>query len=260
YDINADYRLSGMSSVYLKHGRYYAHPDVYYYLGSFRPDFKLAEARNFAMGANVIPAGGISLNAEMYYCRFDNLNPGTIFSVDDDLAKKGMQLHPFSEEDDGNTFGIELSGKGGWKGYEGWLSYAYSRTTRNNASQRKFRSDYEQAHLLRLVLSKTWNRWTASMIWHMTSSLPYTPVSQYVYNGSTYTTEYGKRNSANYAMNKRLDFRGTYRTDNDTRLSVECWNILFFRNNAVAEKKHSASTETKYDIPFFIWLSLEKPL
>lgn len=260
YDINADYRLSGMSSVYLKHGRYYAHPDVYYYLGNIHPDFKLAEARNFAIGANVIPVSGLFLNAEMYYCRFDNLCPGTVFNVDDDLAKKGMQLHPFSEEDDGNTFGMELTGRGEWKGFEGWMSYAYSRTTRNNASERKFRSDFEQAHLLRVVLSKTWNRWTAAMIWHMTSSLPYTPVSQYVYNGSTYTAEYGKRNSADFAMNKRLDFRGTYRTDNDTRLSVECWNILFFRNNAVAEKKNSSSTETKNDIPFFIWLSLEKPL
>jgi len=266
YNVNAGYMLNQNSSVYFKHGRYYAHPDIYYYLGNLDPDFKLAEARNFALGGNIIPFKDIFINTEIYYCRFNNLSPGTIFSVNDDLAKKGSQLHPFSDEKDGHTFGCELSGKGGWKGFEGWVSYSYSRSTRNNDSARGFSSDFDQTHLLRLVLSRSWSKWTTSLIWHMTSSLPYTPVSGYVYNGSSYTTNYGDRNSARYAMNKRLDVRGSYRTDNDTKISVECWNLLFFRNNAVTEKQNtgrsadSNNTTVKNDIPFFIWISMEKPL
>ncbi|MBP7901622.1 MAG: carboxypeptidase-like regulatory domain-containing protein [Spirochaetes bacterium] len=261
YTLNVSYQINGMSSVYLKHGTYFAHPDVYYYLGNIDPDFKLAEAKNFAVGMNLIPQKSIFLNAEVYYSKFDNLSPGTILSVeDDDVIKKLMQLHPYSKEDDGNTFGIELSGRGSFKGFDGWLSYAFSRTMRNTADESSFRSDYEQAHLLRIVLSRTWRKWSAALIWNMSSSLPYTPVSRFLFDGSSYTTEYGKRNSANFAMNKRLDVRGTYRTDNDTRISVECWNVLFFRNNTVALETNTSSTERKYDTPFFIWCSLEKPL
>ncbi len=260
YSINAGYQMNEKSSVYFKHGTSYAHPDVYYYLGNIDPDFKLAEAKNFSVGMNYIPQQSIFINAEVYYSRFKNLNPGTIFDVDDDSAKKLMQLHPYSKEEDGSNFGIELSGRGSFKGFDGWLSYAFSRTNRNSSDESSFRSDYEQAHLLRLVLSRTWNRFSASAIWHMTSSLPYTPVSRFLYDGSTYTADYGKRNSANFALNKRLDIKGTYRTENDTRISLECWNVLFFRNNAFAQKENTSSTEKRFDIPFFIWCSLEKPL
>lgn len=260
YTLNAGYQMNAVSSVYVKHGTYYAHPDVYYYLGNIDPDFKLAEAENFAAGMNLIPLKEIFLNAEIYYSRFDNMNPDTIFNVDDDVIKKLMQLHPYSKEEDGSNFGIELSGRGSFKGFDGWLSYSFSRTSRNNTGESSYRSDYEQAHLLRLVLSRTWKKWSASAIWHMMSSLPYTPVSRFLYDGSSYTTDYGKRNSANFALNKRLDLRGIYTTDSGTRISVECWNVLFFRNNTVALETNTSSTEKKFDIPFFIWCSLEKPL
>lgn len=51
-------------------------------------------------------------------------------------------------------------------------------------------------------------------------------------------------------LNKRLDIRGTYKTENDTRISLECWNVLFFRNNAFAQKENTSSTEKRFDTHF----------
>jgi hypothetical protein len=79
YNANIGYVINSETSIYAKHGRYFAHPDIQYYIGNLDPDFELAEARNFAVGTNVIPSKNIFLNAEIYYCRFYNLSPGTVF-------------------------------------------------------------------------------------------------------------------------------------------------------------------------------------
>jgi hypothetical protein len=266
YNANIGYVINSETSIYAKHGRYFAHPDIQYYIGNLDPDFKLAEARNFAVGTNVTPYRNIFLNAEIYYCKFYNLSPGTVFNVNDEVVKKGSQLNPFSEEKDGSTYGMELSGKGEWGGFAGWMNYSYSRSKRNNSRISDFRSDFDQTHLLRVVLSRSFNRWTASLIWHMTSSLPYTPVVGSTPNGSSYEARYGDRNSARYAMHKRLDIKGSYNLDGGGRVFVEWWNVLFFRNNAVAEKFDTGESYNPdnpkiiNDIPTLIWVGMEMPL
>jgi hypothetical protein len=100
----------------------------------------------------------------------------------------------------------------------------------------------------------------------MTSSLPYTPVVGSTPDGSSYEARYGSRNSARYAMHKRLDLKGAYNLDGGGRVFVEWWNVLFTKNNAVAEK---FDTDESYnpdnpkiinDTPILIWVGMEMPL
>ena len=172
YTGTASYAADQVTEVHASHGLYYAHPDILYYSGitdEISRTFKMAQARNYAAGISRMILG-FRCGSDVYYSQYRNLNPLASYVSADELFKKLTQLNQFSNESSGNTYGVELSVKGSYGDYAGWISYAYSVAKRSNSVLHDFYSDYDQTHLLRAVVSRDWGRFTASMIFNLNSS------------------------------------------------------------------------------------------
>lgn len=258
YSAELAYSIDKNSSVYSSLGRYYAHPDIYYYVANPDPQFGLARADNYKLGYNYRFLKSLLFNSEIYYSEYDNLSPAMYYTADNEFYKKLTQLQPFADEKSGSTYGIEFAASGGVHGFKGWVNYSYSVARRNNDIEKDFLSDFDQTHRFRIILSRQWRNFTGSLIWNLNSSLPYTPVEGTIgTNGS-----YGAKNSAHYGTYTRLDLKLNYKTENGHRFYIECWNVLM-QDNTIFEdyssgKTISTSNPDKYsDIPFFIWIGGE---
>ncbi|MBN2040186.1 MAG: carboxypeptidase-like regulatory domain-containing protein [Spirochaetes bacterium] len=263
YSADAGYFVNNNTTVYLKHSVNYAHPDIYYYPGEPDPDFEDAKAINWAAGSDYKLSNKILLNAELYYSRYKNLNSDILYSVSDEFYKKFAQLHPFSEECEGKTYGGELYVKWMWRSLSGRTSYSCSVSKRSNDSLDDFYSDFDQTHLFRFLISWNWGKWIFSSIWHMYSSLPYTPVAGSNGSGEDYTAYYGERNSERFGMHHRLDLKALYKWEDGKRFYVEVWNALINQTNTIFEyfdndePYSSGNPENFNDLPFFIWAGFE---
>lgn len=263
YSGEGGYHLGEKTSVYGKFGRYYAHPDIYYYLGNLSLSFKLARADNFAVGVHREITRAIGFQGEFYYNIYDNLNPGVLYNVNNDLAKKMFQFHPFADENDGRTYGVEFSVKGSLYGFSGWANYSYSVSKRNSDTADDFYSDFDQTHLFRVVVSRTIGKWDLSSILHINSPMPYTPVTGSTVSGGKYSAVYGKRNSGRPEITRRLDLKAVYKMDRGHRFFIECWNATINRKNAVTQNWSTKrrygdyNPSNVYDLPFFLWLGVE---
>ncbi len=263
YSADAGIYLSRGRSIYLKQSVNYAHPDIYYHINRTDPDFKDAKATNRGMGINQRFTGNLFLNGEIYYSRYENLNPGITFNVDDEFYKKFAQLHPFSEEREGRTYGGELSVKWTRDSFSGRTAYSYSVSKRKNESLDDFYSDFDQTHLFRFLVSWKRKRWIFSSIWHLSSSLPYTPITGSNGSGGNYTAEYGERNSGRFSAHSRLDMKASYYWEEGKRFYLEAWNVLLNTGNTIFEyydndKPYGSSNPEKFnDLPIFIWAGFE---
>lgn len=110
----------------------------------------------------------------------------------------------------GTTYGAELLATlhdGPWFG---WLSYAYSRSTRIDqpgAASRLF--DYDQPHSLNLAASYRFGRFQLGGRFRLYSGLPQTPVTGAVFDSDAnrYTPIYGPVNSERAPLHHELDLR-----------------------------------------------------
>ena len=127
----------------------------------------------------------------------------------------------------GQSKGIEFmmrKTRGAWTGF---MSYAYSQTTRQYPKinmGREFIFDYNRPHTFSISINKQFNpSWKANLTWVYQSGLPYTPVTgrQYTLNPDRFsngypdyyeTLLYGERNSATMLDYHRLDVGFSYET------------------------------------------------
>ncbi len=252
--------LKGLS-VYLSAGRSEAHPDIYYYLGSSNPSFENASSLSFEAGAEASALKIFTFNAALYTADYDNLNPGAVYTVSDEYLKRLLQIHPFSDENSGRSFGSELSAAWNYKRLSGRAAYSFCSTKMNTSSGQEAPSEFSQSHIFRLLLDTHSGRWTWSFIWSAYSSLPYTPVTSQSENG----TAYGDYNSARFNAHNRVDLKAAYTFPGGSRISVELWNA-FFQSNTVFEyyregRALSSSNPEKFDdIPVFLWVAAEVSL
>jgi len=153
-------------------------------------------ATQLSAGVTVAPSAALQLQAQAYYTDRTHL----ITRVGDQLGNTGR----------GTTYGAELLGTlhdGPWFG---WLSYAYSHSTRVDepgAAPRLF--DYDQPHSLNAAGSYNFGRWQLGVRFRLYSGLPQTPVLGAVFNSDTnlYTPIYGAINSDRAPMHHELDVR-----------------------------------------------------
>lgn len=147
-------------------------------------------------GLAVAPRDGLRLQGSAYYTDRSSL----ITQVGDQLGNTGR----------GTTYGAELLATlhdGPWFG---WLSYAYSHSTRVDApgaAPRLF--DYDQPHSLNVAASYRFGRWQLGGRFRLYSGLPQTPVLGAVFNSdaNVYTPIYGAVNSERAPMHHELDLR-----------------------------------------------------
>ncbi len=114
----------------------------------------------------------------------------------------------------GTSYGAELLATlrdGPWFG---WLSYAYSRSTRVDMPGGPVRLfDYDQPHSLNAAASHRWQNWQLGARFQLYSGLPYTPVDGAVLDAdtNTYVPMFGAINSARTPYHHQLDLRVDYR-------------------------------------------------
>lgn len=159
-------------------------------------------ARQVVAGLALAPADGVRIEASAYYTdrakllvRGGGARPG-----DGTLANLGR----------GTTYGAELLGtvkRGAWFG---WLSYAYSHSTRIDApgaDERLF--DYDQPHSVSAAGSYRRGKWTFGARFRLSSGLPATPVEAAVFDSDAnrYVPLYGETNSDRAEVHHQLDIR-----------------------------------------------------
>jgi hypothetical protein len=158
-----------------------------------------AERSRQAMGGVLYePADGVRLQTSLYYSHRTNLVTRDLMTGELDNAGRGA------------TYGGELLGtlsRGPWFG---WLTYAYSHSTRVDAPggmQRLF--DYDQPHSLNIAGSYKLARWTFGARFRLHSGLPTTPVVDATYDSDAnlYYPMYGAVNSERAPTHHQLDIR-----------------------------------------------------
>lgn len=282
YHTEAGYYVLKNVAVYGKAGRYIAHPDMLYYLGSLEQDgtgTTLEELTSpghlddttvdsFALGAKGRINRHHQVQGEAFYTIFDNLYPGgTIITVNNDEYRKLAQLHTFASEDAGYNTGFELSmASQFWRRYQTRLSYTYQHNVMNGDDSlfvellgddyKDIQSEYNQTHIFRALGSANYGPWTPALVFNAYSSLPYTPVE-----GTTDTiigtsTLYGETNSEVYDLHHRLDAKLNYRFSPKGRIYIEWWNVYFNSNNTIADLDNDPSNLIN-DTPIFLWAGAE---
>lgn len=144
------------------------------------------------------PRDGVRIQPTVYY--YDR----------DDLITYGPDGKSLLNQGRGTTYGAELLATlrtGPWFGF---ISYAYSHSTRVDAPGDPTRLfDYDQPHSLNVALSWKKGRWQLGGRFQLYSGLPDTPVIGAVYNSDAniYNPIYGPVNSERAPEHNELDIR-----------------------------------------------------
>jgi len=144
------------------------------------------------------PTEGVRVQTSLYYSDRSNLIARS--SMDGSLANTGR----------GTTYGAEVLGtlqRGPWFG---WLSYAYSHSTRIDAPGSEPRLfDYDQPHSATVAASYRWRKWQFGARFRIHSGLPSTPVENAVFDSdaNNYQPLFGDVNSVRAPFHHQLDIR-----------------------------------------------------
>jgi hypothetical protein len=160
------------------------------------PTLASEHATQLVGGVTVEPRDGMRIEGSAYYTDRSQL----ITRAGDALGNTGR----------GTTYGAELFAtlhEGPWLG---WVSYAYSHSTRVDApgaDPRLF--DYDQPHSLNVAASYRFGRFQLGARFRLYSGLPQTPVVGAVFDSdrNLYTPIYGAVNSERAPIHHELDLR-----------------------------------------------------
>jgi hypothetical protein len=144
------------------------------------------------------PAEGVRVQTSLYYS--DRTQLIARDSMSGALANTGR----------GTTYGAEVLGtlqRGAWFG---WLSYAYSKSTRIDAPGMQARLfDYDQPHSATVAASYRWRSWQFGARFRVHSGLPSTPVENAIFDSdaNNYQPLFGDVNSVRAPFHHQLDLR-----------------------------------------------------
>jgi hypothetical protein len=144
------------------------------------------------------PAEGVRIQTSLYYSDRTQL-----------IARDGM-TGALANTGRGTTYGAEVLGtlqRGPWFG---WLSYAYSRSTRIDAPGSEARLfDYDQPHSATVAASYRWRSWQLGARFRVHSGLPSTPVENAIFDSdaNNYQPLFGDINSVRAPFPHQLDLR-----------------------------------------------------
>jgi hypothetical protein len=175
------------------------------------PNIKPQQADQFALGYfSKIFRRQFEFSIEAYYKK--------LFNQIDYKDHANMLLNPLIEGElrfgNGISYGIETLLRKSSGRFTGWISYAYSRSTKqieevNNGNS--FLSAYDRPHNLCITVSyATAKRWSFSSHWMYLTGSPFTsPTGFYYLNGYTIPV-YGEKNNDRYPDYHRLDLSISY--------------------------------------------------
>jgi len=155
-------------------------------------------SRQVIANVQVEPTEGVRVQGSLYYSDRTQLIARS--SMDGSLANTGR----------GTTYGAEVLGtlqRGPWFG---WLSYAYSHSTRIDEPGSEARLfDYDQPHSATVATSYRWRKYTFGARFRIHSGLPSTPVATAVFDSdaNAYDPLFGDVNSVRAPFHHQLDIR-----------------------------------------------------
>ncbi len=187
-------KLSPMVTARLSAGAYRRPPE--YQTELLDPTLAPERATQLVGGVTVEPRDGMRLQGSIYATDRSRL----ITRIADQLSNAGR----------GTTYGAELLGTLHHGPWLGWVSYAYSHSTRVDApgaDRRLF--DYDQPHSLNVAASYSFGRWQLGGRFRLYSGLPQTPVTGAVFDSDNnlYYPLYGAVNSERAPIHHELDLR-----------------------------------------------------
>jgi len=247
--------LTDTFSIYGGGGGFTAHPHMYSYLGTESDNLEDSRSYNIVLGLKSRLLKNLTGQMEFYYNKYKNLSTGDPDLLNLDDYKTYLQINPFTEEESGFTTGAEFWLKTRYRNFYGWISYAISLSKRESSGYTEsFYSDYDQTHLLKLVMSAVFDRWTQSIVWSYSTAMPYTPVSSYDKGTAGYYNVY---NSERCDPHHRLDYKLNYTFESGTRIYFELWNFYGNTKNYLFEKSNgdmAADIKISDSLPIFLWL------
>jgi hypothetical protein len=162
------------------------------------PTLEAERSRQVMGGVRYEPTDGVRVQASLYYTQRTN------------LITRDLTTGELSNDGHGASYGGELLAtlsRGPWFG---WLTYAYSHSTRVDAPTGMSRLfDYDQPHSLNAAASYRHGRWTFGARFRLHSGLPTTPVVDATYDSDAnlYYPVYGAVNSERAPLHHQLDIR-----------------------------------------------------
>ena len=144
------------------------------------------------------PAEGVRVQTSLYFSDRTQLIARS--AMDGSLANTGR----------GTTYGAEVLGtvqRGPWFG---WLSYAYSHSTRVDEPGNEPRLfDYDQPHSATVAASYRWRSWQFGARFRIHSGLPSTPVENAIFDSdaNNYQPLFGDINSVRAPFHHQVDIR-----------------------------------------------------
>lgn len=162
------------------------------------PTLKAERSQQVTSGVLYEPSEGMRVQSSLYYTKRTS------------LITRDLMTGELGNEGRGTTYGAEVLGtlnRGPWFG---WLSYAYSHSTRVDVpggARRLF--DYDQPHNLNVAGSYKIGRWQFGTRFRISSGMPTTPVVDATYDSDAnlYYPVYGEVNSERAPLHHQLDLR-----------------------------------------------------
>lgn len=166
----------------------------------------LSRATHGVAGVQWQPLEGLDVEVTGFVERFEALiarNTATTPPLGEALTQAGA----------GQSRGVQLLVRRSTGRLTGWLSYTLSRSTRTDAPDRPARPfDFDQTHVLSLVLGHRWERLTVSGRARYATGFPRTPVIGAVFDaqGDRFQPRFGAQNSVRIPAFAQLDLRAEY--------------------------------------------------
>jgi hypothetical protein len=164
----------------------------------FDTSLRAERSTQLVAGTTYEPAAGVRVQVSGYYT--DRRRLITRDAMTGALGNQGR----------GTTAGAELLATAKRGPWFGWLSYAYSHSTRIDAPGAERRLfDYDQPHNLNAAASYRGKRWQIGARFRLSSGLPQTPVDGALFDSDAnmYVPAYGEPNSARAPLHHQLDLR-----------------------------------------------------
>ena len=255
------YNVTDNTMVYAGSGLYHSNPSVQYYMGYRNPNYRSNRAYLTNLGIKSKPLPWLLCQVEAYYNYYDHLTTIPGLTLESTELKTYTQMHPFADEQEGSTMGVEISLKGKYKVLQGKISYAYSYSKRNsnNNLHGEYPSDFNQPHILRVAIAARFKKWVPSMIWHLYSPLPHTSIVDRTIGSRNYEPVFYGYNNRREGVNHRLDLKLTYHYSKDFKLYGEIWNVYYNQNNYVSQNFEALNLQKPVQDfpPLFIWIGME---
>jgi TonB family protein len=170
------------------------------------PRLTLSEAVHLVGGVQWRPVEGVDVEVTGFHERFDGLvarNPASTPPLGEALTNDGT----------GQSSGVQLLVRRSTGALTGWLSYTLSRSTRVDAPARPERLfDFDQTHVLSLVLGYTWKGLTLGARARYATGMPRTPVVGAFYDARSdrFQPLFDRQNSERLPAFMQLDLRAEY--------------------------------------------------